>query len=327
MPTLLRVLLTGLLSLVLLVLTTIAAAADAAKNETKSPSPFRFIEDPEQGTLTLFEAKRPVLVYNFRDRLKPGVPADRKRSCYVHPIYGLDGEVLTEDFSEHGHLHHRGLCWAWAEVKVDGQLTDPWDLRRILARFRRWTEQSTGPERAVLGAEDDWVLDGAKTVATEVVRLEVHKATDVGRAIDVKWRLEVKGGPIEAAGRKAVGYGGLLLRFPTLKSTALTTDQGPQPADANLKPCVWADLSARFAQDEKVSGAAIFLHPKHPGMPVGWTLRYYGLLNPAYPGTTPITLEPNKPLVLQYRLWIHRGDAQSGGVAKAYADYRAAGGK
>ncbi len=82
-------------------------------------SAFRLVEKSEEGTLTLYEGNRPVLVYNFADRLKPGLPIDRKRSCYIHPIYGLDGETLTEDFPPKGHWHHRGLCWAWAEVKVD----------------------------------------------------------------------------------------------------------------------------------------------------------------------------------------------------------------
>jgi hypothetical protein len=293
----------------------------AVPPDSQTPA-FRFVEKPEDGTLTLFEVDRPVLVYNFTDRLKPGLPADRKRSCYIHPIYGLNGETLTEDFPPKGHFHHRGLCWAWADVKVDGRLTDPWDLRGIHARFHRWTERQADAQCAILAAEDDWILDGQKTVATEVVRLRVHKATDVGRAIDICWRIEHKSGSIEIAGRKKAGYGGLMLRFPQLKQTVLVTDQGPQTTDANLKPCVWADLSSQFGKDDKFSGAALFLHPGHPGMPVGWTLRYYGFLNPAWPALKPVTLEAGKPIVLQYRLWVHRGDAVAGAVHQEYEKYR-----
>ena len=57
-------------------------------------------------------------------------------------------------------------------------------------------------------------------------------------------------------------------------------------------------------------------------MPVGWTLRHYGLLNPAWPGTTPVELPSGKPLILKYRMWIHRGDATAGGVRDAYEAYR-----
>jgi AcrR family transcriptional regulator len=40
------------------------------------------------------------------------VPEKFRRSCYIHPLYGLDGEVMTEDFPV-DHRHHRGVFWAW----------------------------------------------------------------------------------------------------------------------------------------------------------------------------------------------------------------------
>jgi hypothetical protein len=303
------------------------AALGPDAGEAAAPSSgagFRFVERADEGTLTLYEGDRAVLVYNFTDRLKPGLAADRRRACYIHPIFGLDGETLTEDFPPEGHFHHRGLCWTWAEVKVGDRLTDPWDLRGIRARFRRWSERQAGPETAVLAAEDDWVLDEKQVVATEEIRLRVAKASDVGQAIDLDWRLEAKVGALQIAGRKKAGYGGLMLRFPALPETVLTTDAGPQPTDANLKAAAWADLSSKFGGKSDRSGAAIFVHPQHPNTPVGWTLRKYGFLNPAWPGTNPVTLEPGKPLVLRYRLWIHRGDAMAGAIRQAYEAYRQA---
>lgn len=300
----------------------VVRAADAASR----PSDFRFEERADEGTLTLLEKERPVFVYNFTDRLKPGLAEDRRRSCYLHPIYGLDGEILTEDFPPEGHFHHRGLCWAWAVVNVGDQVTDPWDLRRIRARFGRWAERRTDPEGATLAAEDDWVFDGEKVVATETVRWRVLPATQAGRAIDIDWTISAKAHDLSVAGRPKAGYGGLMLRFPHLPQTALTTSAGPQSADANLKPCVWADLTSCFGKDERRSGAAIFLHPSHPGMPVGWTLRHYGFLNPAWPGVQAVALDPQQPITLRYRLWIHRGDAAAGEVAQEYEVYRAAAG-
>jgi hypothetical protein len=32
------------------------------------------------------------------------------RCHYIHSLYGLDGEVLTEDFTA-DHPHHRGIFW------------------------------------------------------------------------------------------------------------------------------------------------------------------------------------------------------------------------
>src|SRR5687767_7565410 len=73
-----------------------------------------------EGSVQVSEGNRPVLVYNHGVISREGVPADRARSSYVHPIYGLDGEVLTDDFPK-DHYHHRGLFWAWPHVKVGNQ--------------------------------------------------------------------------------------------------------------------------------------------------------------------------------------------------------------
>ena len=56
-----------------------------------------------------------------------------------------------------------------------------------------------------------------------------------------------------------------------------------------------------------------------PGFPPLWILRHYGDRNAAWPrGEEPFSLEPGQPLELRYRLWMHQGDAEAGGVAEAW---------
>ena len=44
-------------------------------------------------------------------------------------MYDLDGNVLTEDFPK-DHPHHRGIFWAWHQVRVDGKNAgDSWAAR------------------------------------------------------------------------------------------------------------------------------------------------------------------------------------------------------
>ena len=71
--------------------------------------------DVNDKSLGLWEGDRPVLVYNHGVISRTNVPADRARSSYVHPLYGLEGEVLTDDFPV-DHFHHRGLFWAWPRM-------------------------------------------------------------------------------------------------------------------------------------------------------------------------------------------------------------------
>jgi hypothetical protein len=97
----------------------------------------------------------------------------------------------------------------------------------------------------------------------------------------------------------------------------LTTDQGLLKTDSTNVTFRWADLST------KKLGVAIFVSPDHPGFPTTWLIRnsYAGILNASWPGLKPVLLQPGKPVTLHYRLYIHRGDADSGGVRQAYERY------
>src|SRR5215204_623293 len=100
-------------------LPTIAALALFTTTALSADADFRFTE-VTTNSLELREGERPVFVYNHGIISRQGVPADRARSSYIHPLYGLDGEVLTDDFPT-DHFHHRGLFWAWPHVKIGGQ--------------------------------------------------------------------------------------------------------------------------------------------------------------------------------------------------------------
>ena len=50
------------------------------------------------------------------------------RNNYIHPLYNLKGEILTEDFPE-DHPYHRGVYWAWHQIYVaDSMVGDSWVL-------------------------------------------------------------------------------------------------------------------------------------------------------------------------------------------------------
>ena len=116
---------------------------------------------------------------------------------------------------------------------------------------------------------------------------------------------------------------------------AITTDTGPLEGDSGGRPYKWADLTLESEQIHKMRGVAIFTPPDHPphpqgsgkrklpGVPPRWLLRtsYAGLMNVAWPGPRPVTVQPGKPLTLRYRIYVHEGNAELAQVAKAYARY------
>jgi hypothetical protein len=297
-----------------------ASLAAAACGSGRS-SFFSFVDDPALGTMTVRDGALVVLTFRYGDQLPTGVDPKYVRSGYIHPLFGPDGEVLTDDFPG-DHLHHHGLFWTWPIVRTRGLKTGTWEpaIPPLRQQFVRWTDKSIRKGAARLGIESVWKLEGKEIVARETAEFIVHPAEELGRAIDVSLTIGAVGGPIEFQGSQDAGkgYGGLCFRgAPEFKGAALTTDKGPQNEDAVNTPYLWADVST------PEHGVAIFVAPGHPGHPIPWLIRnsYAGILNPSWPGLKSATIEVGRPVILRYRLYIHRGDVAAGRVAEQYAAY------
>jgi hypothetical protein len=286
-----------------------------------------FFEDSRAGTLTVMDGPNPALTYRFGDQLPSGLDGKQARSCYIHPLYSLDGEVLTADFPA-DHLHHHGLFWTWPAVKVRGVATQTWHPAEPSLRqhFVRWVRREVNDKGAVLVVENAWKLRESEVVAEETVILTVHRVTDECRVIDVEIVLLPVGGPLElhGAAEENKGYGGLCFRgSPLLQGAALTTDEGPLTEDSTGRPFRWADLSTPDL------GLAVFVSPDHPGYPVDWLVRnsYAGILNPSWPGLAGAVLPADSPVMLRYRVYVHRGGLPAGRVKEAYEAYSAGRGR
>lgn len=291
---------------------------EADANPTPASS-FTF-RSVDRRSLGLWEKDRPVLVYNHGVISHDGLREDRSRSSYVHPLYGIEGESLTDDFPA-DHQHHRGLFWAWPHIHVGGKEYDLWLVKGIRQEFGRWLARDTGPSGALLGIENSWMADGRKLL-TERVWLDVHPATRDSRIVDVTLVLEPGPEPVTLDGAPGKSYGGLNLRFAPRHDLVITTPKGNGPDDLLMTKLPWADFTAKFAAAPQATGAAILVAPEHPNFPPTWMTRHYGILSVGWPGVTPQTLEPGRPTTLRYRVWIHRGQvdaARLDSLAEAFA--------
>ena len=96
------------------------------------------------------------------------------------------------------------------------------------------------------------------------------------------------------------------------------------------KPADWNDYSG--TADGKVVGVAVFDHPKNPQ--ANWHVRAYGLnaANPfgrAHSGfpsqkdsTDLLKIAKGGEMKLKYAVYAHDGDAKSGKVAEAFAEFK-----
>jgi hypothetical protein len=301
----------------------VLAAIVVACRPTAAPPPpsFSFKDDSTAEILTLFDGALPVLAFRYGDQLKPGVDPKYIHSDYIHPLYGPDGIVLTDDFPA-DHFHHHGLFWTWPIIRTRGLKTGTWEPATppLRQEFVRWLRREAKDGSAALGVESVWRLDGKEVVANETAEFIVYPASAFGRLIDISLTIEAVGGPLEFQGQPDAGkgYGGLCFRgAPEFKGAALTTDKGPQKEDAVNTPYLWADVSS------PERGLAIFVAPDHPGFPIPWLIRngYAGILNPSWPGLSSEMVDAGKSVTLRYRLYVHRGDATTARVADRYIDY------
>jgi hypothetical protein len=280
------------------------------------------LNENDKGQLTVYENEDPVLTYNFGMQLGNVAPERYRRSSYIHPVYDLNGNSITDDFPE-DHYHHRGISLMWPKVYIDSIRYDLWhiygqqnDLKGIHQIFEKWMYKEAGPISANIGLKNYWQVENGPRVMDEQVELRVFRSIKNYRAIDVKIILKAKTN-ISFEGQTKKGYGGFNFRFAPRVETTITSNYGKEE-DSDLKPLPWADLSARFNYNDNVSGAAVFQHSSNIDYPAGWCLRHYGFLGVAWPGVERYEMEPGESLVLRFRILVHQGDSNESNIATLY---------
>jgi hypothetical protein len=284
-------------------------------------------EDPVTGQIILSEDDKTILQYNYKTVYEKDaidtLPANKytrqptdtfmanpsiyavPRSNYIHPVYGLSGELLTRDWSK-DHPHHRGIYWAWPEVEFGQKLGDLHALQKVFARPTGRIKFTDDHVYAQVEAENLWKWEDSIPVVREVAIIRAYRSTERGRIIDLSFRFVALRDSITLARRETKYYGGLNIRMQTPK---LQNISFKRDSSINKPSRAWSDLSGLFAGAESPSGMLVFQHKQNPDYP-GDYIQYPDLswIQPAFPSPgTRYKLVRGEPLVLRYRILIHRG--------------------
>ena len=271
--------------------------------------------DQAIGRVDLSESGQLILTYNYhRVDVPEGLlekihPNNRKyaqpRSDYIHPLCGIDGEVLTEDWS-HDHPHHRGIYWAWPEVDYRGERGDLHALQRVFARPTGKLELTQNDKFAEVKAENLWMWKDESPIVRELSVIRSYAVEGGGRLIDLNFSFTAIQDDVTIARREKNLYGGMNFRMSLVRNTVIVKHTDPQHATPRR---AWADLVGTPSNGTKVVGIAMFQKQSNTQYPGAW-IDYPELpwLQPTFPSAgTRYILKKEKPLVLQYRLWIHQG--------------------
>lgn len=252
---------------------------------------------------------------------------------FIHPLMGLDGEVIT-DSGPADHIHHRGLYWCWVRHEMNFKDAGEWWVPRHITLEPGKIECGQGPLFGRFVAEHNYIThvnDQNTPFIKETVVCRVFETTDTGRAVDIDIIMEALTDGVRIGGQPVQhkGYGGATIRYAPAAEVQMTADGRPNnPPGMNHLRAYWTDWNARFIGEdgqprEQRSGAAMLVHPSHPDYPPEWITRTYGVLNVSYPGLGMLEIPQDKPLRLRYRMWIHRGDAEQGQVGPQHDIYAA----
>jgi hypothetical protein len=151
----------------------------------------------------------------------------------------------------------------------------------------------------------------------------VHRAEGAIRAIDFHQRLTALVDGVEIGGSEdAKGYGGFSYRIAMPPDIRFTGQQGAvTPIENAVGASPWMDVSGSYGKSGK-SGLTVLTHPSTTGFPQPWILRARSSMqNAVYPGRQPVAIPRDRPVILRYRLVVHRGELAPADIERLQAEY------
>lgn len=274
------------------------------------------IEISENGKKVLFYRQYPASLHDKYNR-----------TGYVHPLYNLKEEIITEDFPV-DHPYHHGVFWAWHQIVLNNkQIAEGWtgeDISWQTASVKTKKEKNKIILHAVVLWKWAQTYNKSKDIIKENTSITVNEVTDNYRAIDFDIHLLPMIDSLKIGGADDIkGYGGFCIRLRLPRDmTFISADTVVTPTEVAVPAGPWMDIKGSLGGDSlSTSGVAIFPNPLNPGPGQQWILRNQtSMQNVPYPGRLPVALT-KKGWRLRYRIIIHTADLTNDKLNKLYAEY------
>jgi hypothetical protein len=267
--------------------------------------------------IEISENNKPILFFQTKPK---SVYGKYERAGYIHPLYDLHGNVLTEDMPD-DHPYHRGIFWAWHQIIVNGKnVADGWMSENI--SFVPGKMQVTkSAANTIVTSQLTWkITDSGKpalNIINEVSRINIFKAKEHYRIIDFSILLKPLVNDLKLGGSDdAKGYGGFCVRLKLPDDIQfLSADSTVEPAETAVMSGPWVDFKLNG------SGITVFGYKNSPGGNHPWILRKKkSMQNVPYPGRTAVSVPP-EGLKLEYRIVVHDEDIGPGDLERLYSEY------
>jgi hypothetical protein len=292
----------------------------SAPEKTKSVFSFKVTD---QG-IELLEKGKPVFFYQQKTKVLAG---QYKCNNYLHPLYSLSGDTLTEE-SPKDHPYHRGIFWGWHQHYIDNKsVGEGWILENTYDDIVNVKNQIIN-SNAQFDLKVLWksaIYQNGKPYIEENTKIIVHPLEPNVRKIDFEISLRALLPGVQIGGSDdEKAYGGFCPRVKLPDGLIFTSTEGPvKPQNTQIKAGPWMDLSGAYGKKGEISGLTILCHPTTPNYPAPWILRQKSSMqNVVFPSERGrINVPMDKPIVLRYCLVIHNGNAGSVDLPKLQAEY------
>jgi len=270
-----------------------------------------------------------VTSYHYsKDLLKP----------FLNPVMGPFGHTVTRgdespEGHNHDHIHHRSLWVSYGEVNE----ADFWSEGNEagIQAHKDFVKIAEGSVFAEIHATNEWITrDRSKKMVEESRNMKFYNLPRSQRIIDMTVTFTATDGDVFFGDTKEAGLISVRV-YPTMTVGAPGTGKienaigGIGEGETWGKMAQWCDYSG-FVDSNKV-GIAVFDHSKNFRYPTYWHVRNYGLMTANIFGRGTFendkskdgswTLKADEKLVLNFRTYVHAGDATDAHVGDKYHDY------
>ncbi len=278
------------------------------------------------GGLLFKENNRKVLFYQVEPK---SVDGKFERCNYIHPLWGVDGTILTEDFPA-DHLHQRGVFWAWHQILLNNKsIGDGWAIENFAQKVTHTEVAALSDGSAVLKTRVNWKSGNLKNGGDEVPYLKeettitIHPQKENYRKIDFKISLLALKKELKIGGSdNEKGYGGFSVRMALPNDVLFSGPAGIiEPQNIAVKSRGYVNVSGSLLNGDKKGGIVIIDHPGNPGYPQSWILRKQkSMQNPVFPGRVAVPVSTVEPLLLMYSLLVYSGNLSNKKIEQIIKD-------
>lgn len=254
---------------------------------------------------------------------------------YCYPIIGPSGGRVTRNYPMQvvpgettDHPHHRSFWFAHGDVNGVDFWSEKPEAGKIV--HRKFEALESGPVFAKICSLNDWVGPDGKKVCEDKRELRFYN-TSSGRLMDFEITIRATEGPVKFGDTKEGTMGIRVASSMDVDKGQghILSSRGEKDGSTWGKQAEWCDYYGPV--NAKTVGIAVFDHSSSFRHPTYWHVRTYGLFaaNPfglhdfkndkKLDGSH--TIPAGGEITFRYRIFIHKGDPDSAGVAAAYSAY------